>query len=64
MKMKTRKIVAKRFKVTKSGKIMHRRQNLRHLRSHKSKRTLRKYAKIIEISPNMRNAIRSMMPYN
>ncbi|KKS40342.1 MAG: 50S ribosomal protein L35 [Candidatus Gottesmanbacteria bacterium GW2011_GWA2_42_16] len=42
-KMKTKKIVAKRFKVTSTGKLMRGKQNARHLRSHKSKRQLRKY---------------------
>lgn len=36
-KMKTKKIVSKRFKVTKTGKVMHRGQGGRHLRSKKSK---------------------------
>jgi large subunit ribosomal protein L35 len=36
-KMKTKKIVAKRFKVTKSGKVLHRVQGARHLRSVKNK---------------------------
>jgi large subunit ribosomal protein L35 len=35
--MKTKKIVAKRFKITKSGKVMHRMQGARHLRSVKTK---------------------------
>jgi large subunit ribosomal protein L35 len=36
-KMKTKKIVRKRFKITASGKVMHRTQGARHLRSKKSK---------------------------
>lgn len=36
-KVKTKKIVAKRFKVTKKGKLVHRTQGARHLRSVKSK---------------------------
>jgi large subunit ribosomal protein L35 len=36
-KMKTKKIVAKRFKITKGGKVMHRAQGARHLRSVKNK---------------------------
>lgn len=35
--MKTKKIVRKRFKITASGKVMHRVQGARHLRSKKSK---------------------------
>jgi len=36
-KMKTKKIVRKRFKITGSGKIIHRMQGARHLRSNKTK---------------------------
>jgi large subunit ribosomal protein L35 len=36
-KMKTKKIVRNRFKITKTGKVMHRVQGARHLRSKKSK---------------------------
>ena len=42
-KLKTRKIVAKRFKVTASGKILRRSQNMRHLRRRKSKKAIRAY---------------------
>ncbi len=36
-KLKTRKIAAKRFKVTKTGKVIHRTKGARHLRRKKSK---------------------------
>jgi large subunit ribosomal protein L35 len=36
-KVKTKKIVRKRFKITKTGKVLHRAQGARHLRSKKSK---------------------------
>lgn len=36
-KMKTKKIVRKRFKQTATGKLVHRTQGARHLRSNKSK---------------------------
>jgi ribosomal protein L35 len=36
-KMKTKKIVRNRFKITKTGKVMHRAQGARHLRSKKNK---------------------------
>ncbi|NCN06771.1 MAG: 50S ribosomal protein L35 [Candidatus Pacebacteria bacterium] len=42
-KQKTRSGVAKRFKVTATGKVLMRSQNMRHLRRKKSKRTIRKY---------------------
>lgn len=36
-KMKTKKVVMKRFKLTKRGKLVHRAQGARHLRSVKNK---------------------------
>ncbi|MCX8009262.1 MAG: 50S ribosomal protein L35 [Patescibacteria group bacterium] len=36
-KLKTRKIAAKRFKITKTGKVVHRTKGARHLRRKKSK---------------------------
>lgn len=41
-KLKTRKSVAARFKVTKTGKVMHGHQFGSHLKLHKSKRRLRR----------------------
>jgi large subunit ribosomal protein L35 len=40
-KMKPRKGAQKRFKITGTGKIMFRSQNIRHLQRHKSKRAQR-----------------------
>ncbi len=40
-KQKTRKGAAKRFKVTATGKVLRRTQNMRHLRRHKSKKAIR-----------------------
>jgi len=42
-KLKTRKIVSKRFKITGSGKVLRRAQNMRHLRRRKSKKQIRAY---------------------
>jgi len=41
-KAKTHKSTAKRFKVTKTGKILFRQQGFRHLRSKKNKKWLRR----------------------
>jgi large subunit ribosomal protein L35 len=40
-KQRTDKSAAKRFKVTKTGKVLHRSHYLRHLRNSKSKRQIR-----------------------
>lgn len=42
-KQKTRKSISKRFKVTKTGKVIHRAQGMRHLRRKKSKKQIRAY---------------------
>lgn len=40
-KQKTRKGVAARFKITATGKVLRRAQNMRHLRRRKSKSAIR-----------------------
>jgi len=40
-KMKIRKSALKRFKITGTGKVLFRSQNIRHLARHKSKKALR-----------------------
>ena len=49
-KQKTHKGAAKRFKITKKGKLLHRSVTLRHLRSSKTKRQVRqlKQMKIVK----------------
>jgi large subunit ribosomal protein L35 len=44
-KVKTRKTVSKRFKVTGTGKLVHRTQGRRHLRRNKSKSRQRRQDK-------------------
>jgi len=48
-KMKIRKSVTKRFKITKAGKIMHRRNFSRHLRVKKSKAKKRSQKRQVEV---------------
>lgn len=49
-KQKTRQGVAARFKVTATGKVLRRSQNLRHLRRKKSKRAIRE-GKVPQVVP-------------
>ena len=42
-KQKTRRAVLKRFKITKTGKVLRRSQGMRHLRRRKSKKAIRRY---------------------
>jgi large subunit ribosomal protein L35 len=48
-KMKTKKIVRNRFKITKTGKVMHRVQGARHLRRKKSKSRQRRQDRPMEV---------------
>lgn len=61
VKSRTRKSAAKRFKVTKNGKVLHRSQNLRHLRSGKGKRNLRRLKTIKELGGKFASKIKKMM---
>lgn len=49
-KTKTKKIVAKRFKITKTGKVLHRVQGARHLRRRKSKARQRRQDRMAKIT--------------
>jgi len=60
-KQKTRKSVAKRFKVTKTGKILHRRQGGRHLKIHKTKRRLRRLKQMSEVKGTFKRKIKKML---
>lgn len=60
-KIKTRKIVTKRFKITKAGKILRRTQNMRHLRRKKSAKQIRRYRKYIEVQGALAKKIRKML---
>lgn len=61
VKTKTRKAAAKRFKVTKNGKVMHRSQNLRHLRTVKGKRNQRRLKLMKELPGKFASKIKKMM---
>jgi large subunit ribosomal protein L35 len=60
-KLKTRKIVAKRFKITGSGKVMRRAQNMRHLRRRKSKKQIRTYQILKEVTGKQATKIKNML---
>ena len=60
-KQKTRSGVAARFKVTGSGKIMRRSQNMRHRRRTKSKKAIRNYRKMTEVQGKWPKKIKRML---
>ncbi len=62
-KMKTRKSAAKRYKVTGTGKVMFKKQGLRHIltkKSTKRKRNLRAAGVLSEVEAK---SVRKMLPY-
>lgn len=63
-KLKTYKAAAKRFKVTKTGKIMRTKGGKSHLRRKKSKRVKRQFSKMIEVtSAGDKRRIKKLAPY-
>jgi large subunit ribosomal protein L35 len=63
-KLKTYKAAAKRFRVTKTGKIMRTKVGKSHLRRRKSKRALNMLSKQIEVtSPGAKRRINRLAPY-
>lgn len=49
-KIRTRKVATKRFKVTKSGKLIHRTQGARHLRRKKNKTRQRRQDQMRQVT--------------
>jgi large subunit ribosomal protein L35 len=60
-KQKTRKGVVKRFKVTGTGKILRRAQNMRHIKRHKSKRAIRESRIPIQVTGRFARKIKQML---
>jgi len=64
MKLKTHKGLAKRIKVTKTGKLRKRRSFRSHLLTKKSKKRKRKMAKMYTVNKVENKKIRKLLPYN
>ena len=62
-KLKTRKSVAKRIRITGSGKILHVKGNRSHKRSIKSARTRRLLRDLHEYSAGFGRNVRALAPY-
>jgi len=62
-KLKTRKGVAKRFKITKSGKIKKRSGNRGHLLSKRSTKRKRRLRKGGYVDASQTKMIRRLLPY-
>ena len=62
-KLKTRKGVAKRFKITKSGRIKKRSANRGHLLSKRSTKRKRRLRKGCYVDATQEKMIRRLLPY-
>jgi large subunit ribosomal protein L35 len=61
IKQKTRKGVSKRFKITGTGKVLRRAQNMRHLRRKKSKKAKRNYNLMQQVTGKWARKIKRML---
>ena len=64
MKQKTKKAVAKRFRITKRGKILRGRQMAGHLKMAKTKSARTRYNKVAYVAKDERKRIIRLLPYN
>ncbi|HEX4206963.1 MAG TPA: 50S ribosomal protein L35 [Ktedonobacteraceae bacterium] len=62
-KLKTHKATAKRIKVTASGRFLHRKIAISHLRRNKSPHAVRSADKLYELSAGDRRRIKRLLPY-
>ena len=58
MKAKTHRGTAKRFRVTRSGKVLRRKANRSHLLGKKSSTRKRRLKKIVEVGPERKEILR------
>ena len=63
-KAKTRKVVAKRFKVTGTGKIMRRKQGARHLLQGKNSKRKRRLGQATELAAADYRNVRENLPFS
>ena len=61
IKQKTRSGVAKRFKITSTGKVLRRTQNMRHRRRIKSKKAIRAYRIPKQVTGKWAKKIKQML---
>ncbi|HOJ30792.1 MAG TPA: 50S ribosomal protein L35 [bacterium] len=62
-KLKTRKSVAKRFKITGTGKVIHHRSGKSHILTKKSAKRKRRLAKPKVLEGTQAKMIKKMLPY-
>ena len=62
-KLKTHKGAKRRFHITGTGKVMHRKGSISHLRVRKASRAKRKVNKMIVASDPMQKRAKRLLPY-
>ena len=62
-KLKTHKGAKRRFHITGTGKVMHRKGHISHLRSRKSQRAKHQISKYQMASDPMQKRVQRLMPY-
>jgi large subunit ribosomal protein L35 len=60
-KLKTKKSVLKRFKITKTGKVMRGHHGSRHRMFHKSKKRIRKFAEPIALNLRQSKIVKALI---
>lgn len=60
-KIKTRKSITNRFRVTKSGKVLRRQGFRRHLKAGKSQKRLKNLKRVIEMKGSFAKRIRKVL---
>lgn len=62
-KMKTKQKAAKRFRVTKNGKLLAKKSGRRHLLSDKSQKSKRQMRRTLQVKGGMGRKVRAQLPY-
>lgn len=62
-KLKTKKGVQKRFKITKSGKVKRSKESARHILTKKSPKRKRNLKKATTVDSTFEKKIKSLIPY-
>ena len=62
-KLKTHKGAARRFKITGTGKVMHRKGHISHLRTRKARRAQQVIDKLMMACKPMQKTVHQLLPY-
>lgn len=63
-KLKTKKAMQKRYRITKTGKVLSSRTKRRHMMTDRSPKSKRQSRKMLEVEKMHVNAIKLCMPYH